>query len=86
MGVIYIAIMARTKTYYYLIDNMTPDKAVVMKRALQTVSSIHSITMRPSEGIIEVIASRDVEDSIKIACDIAQTIFRIRIKSRKLAR
>jgi len=80
----YSVTMARTKTYYYLIDNMTQDKSVIMKRALQTVSSIHSITLHPSEGLIEVIAERDVEDSIKIACEIAETNFRIRVKKRKL--
>ena len=82
----YIVTMARTKTYYYLIDNLTQEKATVLKRALQTVSSIHSITLRPQEGMLEVIAARDVEDSVKIACDIAETTFRIRVKKRRLTR
>ncbi len=75
--------MARTKTYYYLIDNLTPEKGEVMKRAMQTNSSIESITLRPREGIVEVIATRDVEDSVKIACDIAGTHFRIKMKKKK---
>jgi len=82
----YIVTMARTKTYYYLIDNLNPEKSVVMKRALQTVSSIESITLRPEEGLLEVIATRDVEDSVKIACDIAETTFRVRVKKRNLTR
>jgi len=82
----YSVTMARTKTYYYLIDNLTEEKTAVMKRALQTVSSIQSITIRPMEGLVELIATRDVEDSVKIACDIAETNFRTRIKSRGLNR
>lgn len=78
--------MPRTKTYYYLIDNLTPETGEVMKRALQPTSSIESITLRIREGLLEVIAERDVEDVVKIACDIAGTRFRIKVKKRKAQR
>ncbi len=74
--------MARTKTYYYLIDKLTSKNADAFKRALQTVDSIKSITIRPNEGMVELISTRNPEDSVKIACDIAGTQFRVRVKGR----
>ncbi|MFW6207713.1 MAG: hypothetical protein ACOC2P_03345 [Spirochaetota bacterium] len=75
--------MARTKTYYYLIDKLNTSNAGTLKKALQTVDSIKSITIRPNEGLLELISTRNPEDSVKIACDIAGTQFRVRVKGRQ---
>ena len=74
--------MARTKTYYYIIDKLNNSNAGTFKKALQTVDSIKSITIRPNESMVELISTRNPEDSVKIACDIAGTQFRVRVKSR----
>lgn len=74
--------MARTKTYYYLIDKLNNSNAATFKKALLTVDSIKSITIRPNESMVELISTRNPEDSVKIACDIAGTEFRVRVKGR----
>jgi PDZ domain-containing secreted protein len=74
--------MARTKTYYYLIDKLNNSNAGTFKKVLQTVDSIKSITIRPNESMVELISTRNPEDSVKIACDIAGTKFRVRVKNR----
>ncbi|HDQ14133.1 MAG TPA: hypothetical protein ENN41_04880 [Sediminispirochaeta sp.] len=76
--------MARHKTFYYLVDNMNPERVETMKKALRTVPDIESITIKTSQGMVEIIASRDVEDSLKIACDVAGTTFRTKVKKGKI--
>jgi hypothetical protein len=78
--------MPRIKTYYYLIDNLTSENGEIMKRALQATSSIKSITLHIREGLLEVMADRDVEDVLRIACELAGTRFRIKVKKRKALR
>lgn len=79
---VYSLIMPKEKTYYYLIDKLNASNTDTFKKALQTVDSIKSITIRPNEGMVELVSTRNPEDSVKIACDIAQTQFRVRIKRR----
>lgn len=74
--------MARTKTYYYLIDNLTAEKAEIMKKALRTSSDIQSITIKSQENLLQVIATRNIEDVVKIACDIAGLQFRMKVKKK----
>ncbi len=74
--------MAKEKTYYYLIDKLNAENAGTFKKALRTVDSIKSITIRPNERLVELVSTRNPEDSVKIACDISGTQFRVRVKSR----
>jgi hypothetical protein len=76
--------MAKKKSFYYVIDGLDAEKGETLKNALSPVSDIHSVTVRPREGLVEVIAVRNVEQEVKVACEVAGTSFRIRAKKRQL--
>jgi hypothetical protein len=70
------------KSFYYLIDNLTSEKALKISKALQAVTDVLETKANPSQGVLEVKATRDVEAQVKMACEIAGTTFRTRM-SRK---
>jgi acyl dehydratase len=70
------------KSFYYLIDNLTSEKAVKISKALQAVAEVLEAKASPSQGVLEVRATRDVEAQVKIACEIAGTTFRTRMSRR----
>ena len=72
------------RAFFYLIDGLTSEKAVRLKRALEQVTDIIGVIVRPSHGVLEVQSNRDVEDEVKMACSLAGTSFRVRIKKRSL--
>ena len=76
--------MGRLKSYYYIVDRLTAQKAPVLKRALQTISAVEESIIHVEEGVIEVIAAREVEDQIRIACEVAGVALRTRIKKRRM--
>lgn len=75
--------MARTTIYYFLIDKLDPPKAEVMKKSLKTVTDIKRVSINPTQRLIEVESSRDIEPQVKLACDIAGAIFRRRVKEKE---
>jgi hypothetical protein len=76
--------MAKNKSFYYIIDGLNEEKGELLKKALSPVTDIQSITVRSREGLLEIIAPRNVEQEVKIACDVAGTTFRLRAKKRQL--
>lgn len=76
--------MGKGKPYGYLLDGLTPERAEVMTKALRSVPEIKSITVRASEGIIKVMATRDPETQIKLACDVAGCVFRLKLGKGQL--
>jgi hypothetical protein len=72
------------KSFYYLIDNLTGDRAVKISNALKAVSEVLEVKASASQGIIEVKATRDVEEQVKMACSIAGTTFRTRMSRKSL--
>jgi hypothetical protein len=75
--------MARTTIYYFLIDKLDSPKAEVMKKSLKTVTDIKRVSINPTQRLIEVESSRDIEPQVKLACDIAGAIFRRRVKEKE---
>ncbi len=72
--------MARVKTYTYIIDKLTPEKGEKIKKALRQIDEIKSITVSSQEGMVSLVAEKDFETELKIACDIAGAVFRVKIK------
>ncbi len=72
--------MARVKTYRYIVDKLNNDSSERIKKALQHVNEIKSITVDPSSGMVELVATRDLETELKLACDIAGASFRVKMK------
>ncbi len=76
--------MAKEKIYYYIIDKLNNDSATVLKSALETVPEILEVIIRVSSGVLQIRASRDVEQQIKMTCLVSGTPFRTRIKKKDL--
>ncbi len=72
--------MARVKTYKYIVDKLTPEAGEKIKKALRQIDEIKSITISTSEGMIALVAEKDFEAELKIACDIAGALFRVKVK------
>ena len=73
----------RQKTFFYIVDKLTETKAESFKAALGSVPNIQSITVRPAESLVEVIATGKVDDQVRVACDAAGLTYRTRVKKRR---
>ena len=72
--------MGKLKTHIYIIDKLTAESGEKIKKALRSVDAIKSITIRPEEGTVEILSEKDLETELKIACDIAGAVFRVKVK------
>ena len=75
--------MAKSKLYTYIIDGLSTDKGDRIRKALQNIPEIKSITADVTQGTVELFATKDAEIELKYACDIAGASFRVKIKSKK---
>jgi len=64
------------KTYHYVVDGLTDSSAVVLRKSLATVPEIRNAVVHVGRGTIEVDATRDVSDEIRLACDVAGVAYR----------
>jgi hypothetical protein len=51
-----------------------------MEKGLRAIPDIYEVVVSPNRGVVEVRARKDVEDQIRIACDIAKARFRTKMK------
>ncbi len=72
--------MGKLKTHTYIVDKLTKESGEKIKKALRSVDVIKSITIRPEEGTVEILSEKDLETELKIACDIAGAVFRVKVK------
>jgi len=72
------------KSFFYLIDNLTSEKAVKISAALKAVSDVLETKAHLPQGVLEVKALHDVEAQVKMACGIAGTTFRTRVDRKVL--
>jgi hypothetical protein len=77
--------MAGGRIYYYVIDKLNRSNAPFLEQALKTVPEIQEAKVRPVQGVVEVTASRDVEEQVRIACSVTGTVFRTRAQKKDLA-
>ena len=75
--------MAKTKLYTYIIDGLTYDKGEKIRKALQRIPEIKSITINPIDGTVALLSTKDHEIEIKYASEIAGASFRVKIKTKK---
>ena len=76
--------MAKLKSHKFIIDNLSEERAEKIKKALQEISKIKSITINIGEGTVELLSAKDHEEDVKLACEIAGAVLRIKIKKRGL--
>ena len=72
--------MPRAKPFFYLVDGLNDEKALVMKKGLDLVADVKEVQVSAARGMVEVLATRDVEASVRVACDVAGVHFRARAK------
>ena len=72
--------MARAKIQYFILDNLDKAAGEVMKKSLAAVPGITGITVDLRQGMIAIESKTDVEAQVKLACDVAGTTFRTRVK------
>lgn len=75
--------MSKLKSFTYIIDALSTDKGEKIKKALQNIPEIKSITVDVTQGTVELLANKDYEVEMKYACDIAGASFRVKIKTKK---
>ena len=75
--------MAKSKQYSYIIDTLSPEKGEKIKKALQNIPEVKSITINIPNGTVDLIATKDLEIELKYACDIAGASFRVQINKKK---
>ncbi len=68
------------KVYRYIVDGLTDSKAVLLRKSLSIVSSIRSVAVDVGRGTVEADATRDVEQDVRVACDVAGVKFRTRLR------
>jgi hypothetical protein len=76
--------MAKINRFFYLVDKLDSRSTAVMEKSLNMIPEIHSVSISPKQGLVEVYAKKDVEDQVKLACDVAGSIFRTKIKKKEL--
>ena len=72
--------MSQGKLYGYIVDGLTQQKAVLLEKGLRAVADVFEVSVQPSRGVVQVRARRDVEDQVRLACDISKTRFRTKMK------
>lgn len=68
------------KSFTYIVDGLTDASAAVIKKSLSIVADIRTVAVDAGRGTVEVKAHRDVEDNVRVACDVAGVAFRTRLR------
>ncbi len=76
--------MPKSKHFYYLVDNLNPQRADIIVMGLKAVDSIEAVNVDLSQGIVEVVALRNPDPNVSAACDVAGTVLRTKIKKKQL--
>ena len=72
--------MSRAKPFYYLVDGLTDEKAHIIRKGLEIISDVSEVKVSVSRSMIETLAFHNVEDQVRLACDVAGVHFRARAR------
>ncbi len=70
--------MLRRRSFHYLVDGLTEDKAEILRQSLAIVPQILAVDVSVGRSMIEVTARRDVADQVRLACSVAGAYYRTR--------
>ena len=76
--------MVRTRSYYFIIDNFTPQGAELLRRGLLELSAVIDVKANTRSGLIEVIATKRIESDVEKACKLAGLNLRTQVKRSEL--
>ena len=77
-------IMPKLKRYYYLVDDLDPQKGDVIARGLKAISTIEAVNVDLVQGVVEVVASKSPDANMEAACQVSGTVLRTKIKKKQL--
>lgn len=77
---LYYLDMPRAKQYYYLVDGLTDESAQIVRRGLAVVGDVTDVQVSVGRSMVEVLAYRDVEAQVRLACDVAGITYRARAR------
>ncbi len=76
--------MAREKSYFFIIDGLTTDKAVFFKRGLLELSIVVDVKINIRSGLVEVISTKKIEEAVQTCCDLAGLQMRTQVSRKEL--
>lgn len=76
--------MPRTKPYFYLVDGLTDDRARIIHKGLSIIGDIAEVQVDVTRSMVRIQGYRDVQDQVKLACDVAGAHFRSRATRRNM--
>jgi len=76
--------MARIKSFYYLIDGLNADNGEKIRQSLKALPDIDDVRYSLTHGFIEVRSKGEMESQVRMACQVAGTGFRTKVKKKDL--
>ena len=76
--------MARGKSFFYLIDNLSSDNAEQIRHSLKSLEDVDDARYSLQQGFIEVRARRDVETQVRMAAEMFGAGFRTKMKKKDI--
>ena len=76
--------MAKAKRHYYLVDDLDSENGEIISRGLKAVTSISGVTINLNQGVIEVVSTINPDTHVRMACDVAGTAIRTKLKKKHL--
>ena len=80
----YYLSMPKSKRFYYLVDNLDPQRGDLIAKGLKAISSVEGVGIDLTQGVLEVVANRNPDAHVQVACDVAGTVLRTKIKKKSL--
>jgi hypothetical protein len=71
--------MFKSKVRSYLVDGLTEEKAQAMVASLRGLNEVEGVDVSVSRSTVRVKSRRDLEDQVKLACDVAGVKYRTRV-------
>ena len=72
--------IGKPKLFRYVVDMLDTNSAEIISKSLRALPDISGVAVYPNRGTVEIRAKRDMEDQVRMACDIAKVRVRTRMK------
>ncbi len=74
--------MAKAKRYFYLLDNVDEEKRDIIEKGLKAIDSVTGVHVELTERVLEVSSTIKPDTHVQMACEVAGTIVRTKLKKR----
>ncbi len=76
--------MAKFNSYYYLVDKLDTKTSDAIKKSLKIIPGIEDVRVDLFRGIVEVLSEKEMEEQVKMACDVSGALYRTKVKKKDL--